>query len=147
MDDTMDTSSEGAVAALAKAGELRASVEHSSRWLIRYQLAYGAAAFASVLPLGLLDDLAGVAISVSFWLVAITLLSVYAARQPVAHRGMARSHGIMIGSWTLTYMAVLFPGVTWFRGEPAWWLPGAVAVAIPSLVMAWLTARHHLRAA
>jgi hypothetical protein len=47
----------------------------------------------------------------------------------------------MIGSWALVYLAVLLPGVTWFKGNPAWWLPGAVAVAVPSLLMARLTAR------
>ncbi|MFI0357106.1 hypothetical protein [Actinomadura sp. 9N407] len=139
----MDNTS--AAAALARAANLRASVEHGSRWLIRYQLVYGAAAFISVLLLGLISGPAGVAVSTGVWVVTIILLSVYAVRQPVAHRGMGLRHGIMIGSWALIYSAVLVPGITWFEGELAWWLPGAVAVAVPALLMAYLTARRAAR--
>ncbi len=130
-----------ATEALARAGALRSSVNQRSRWLIRYQLGYGGSAFVSVLLLGLFGGPAGVAASVGFWVIAIIALSVYAHRQPVAHRGMARSHGFMIAAWTLVYFAVLFPGVTWFEGDLAWWVPGAVAVAVPSLLAAYLTAR------
>ncbi|MEW2353794.1 hypothetical protein [Spirillospora sp. NPDC029432] len=139
-DDTMD-----AATALERAGELKATVRRRSRWMVRYQLAYGASTFVSVLLLGLFPNAAGFTISIAFWLAAVVLLSVYAQRQPVAHRGLGHSHAIMIGSWTLVYFAVLFPGVNWFRGDLAWWLPGSFAVAVPPLLMAYLTARRAAR--
>jgi predicted ferric reductase len=116
-------------------------VRHRSRWLIRYQVAYGAAAFVNVLMLGLIGAPAGVAVGTGFWMLAMIILSVYALRQPVAYRGMGWSHSIMIAAWALVYMAVLIPGSARFEGEPAWWLPGSVAVALPPLLSAYMTAR------
>lgn len=131
----------GAAAALGHTEQLRGSVDRRSRWLVRYQLGYGAASLLMVAALGLLHGPAGVVISGTCWVLVIAALSVYAVRQPVAHRGMALTHGVMIGTWGVLYAAVLIPGLTVFRDEPAWWLPGAVAVSLPGFVCALWTAR------
>ncbi|KAB2350964.1 hypothetical protein [Actinomadura rudentiformis] len=132
--------SAGAAAALARADELRASVRERGRWLVRFQLAYGAMSLVAVLMLGLVDWPAGIVISVAFWAVTLPPLIFYAVRQPVAHRGMARSHLVMMAAWTVLYLAVLMPG-TQMQGEPGWWVPGAVAVSLPGFVAAYLTSR------
>ncbi|GAA4104982.1 MULTISPECIES: hypothetical protein [Actinomadura] len=129
----------GAAAALEQAERLGTAVRRHGRWLVRYQLGYGVASFLVVLMLGVIDGPIGIGVSVGVWGVVITLLSVYAARQPVAHRGMARAHSLMIATWAALYGLVLSVGVTWFDGRLAWWLPGAVVVASPGLVSAYLT--------
>ncbi|MFF2654504.1 hypothetical protein [Streptomyces sp. NPDC058045] len=128
-------------AALAQAQQLKTSVDRRSHWVVRYQLAYGTVSFAMVLTLGLLRGPLGVGLSMGLWMSAILVLSVYAARQPVAHRGMAATHGVMIGVWAVLYGIVLGFGVAFFRGELVWWLPGAVLVALPGFGAAWVTAR------
>lgn len=130
-----------AATALARAQELDSAVRSGSRWFVRYQVLYGIAAAVTVATLGLLSYPVGVAIATTFWLVTIAALSVYAIRQPVSRHGLGRRHQLMILVWTLLYIAVLFPGTRWFSGEPAWWLPGAVVVALPGLVGAYLAAR------
>ncbi|GAA2441483.1 hypothetical protein GCM10010191_67140 [Actinomadura vinacea] len=145
MDDTDPPTVGSAATALAEADKLRATVQQSSRWLIRFHLAYGAAAAVAVLLLGLVSSPAGIMTVTACWLVVIAALIGYAVRQPVSHRGMARTHGFMIAGWTVTYMAVLIPGVNWFEGDLMWWLPGAAVVAVPSLLSAYVTARHQLR--
>jgi hypothetical protein len=128
-------------AALEQAERLKASVDQRSRWMVRYQLAYGAAPFAMVLTLGLLGGRLGTVVSMAIWIPAIVALSVYAARQPVAHRGMAVTHGVMIGTWGALYGLVLGLGIAFFPGELTWWLPGAVLVAAPGFVAAYVTTR------
>jgi uncharacterized membrane protein YjjP (DUF1212 family) len=128
-------------AALAQAQRLKRSVDRRSRWVVRYQLVYGTVSFAMVFALGLLKGPLGVAVSMAIWMPAIGVLSVYAARQPVAHRGMAVTHGVMIGIWAVLYGLVLGVGITFFRGDLAWWLPGAALVALPGFGAACVTAR------
>jgi hypothetical protein len=127
--------------ALARAQELDATVRSGSRWYVRYQLIYAGAAAVAVFSLGLLNSPSGVAIVTACWMSVIAALIVYAIRQPVTRRGFGRRHTIMILAWALLYQAVLFPGVFWFQGDLTWWLPGAVVVALPGLVGAYLEAR------
>lgn len=134
--DSMD-----AATALARAQELDSTVRSGSRWFIGYQLVYAGAAAVTVATLGALDNTVGVTIAVTFWIVTVAALSVYAARKPVSRHGLGRRHHVMIFAWTVLYLAVLLPGVSWFRGDLAWWLPGAVAVALPGLIGAYLAAR------
>lgn len=133
--------SKDAAAALARAQELGSTVRNGSKWYVRYQVIYGCAAAVTVLAIGLLSHPYGVAIGIGFWLLSLTGLSVYAARQPVARRGFARWHSGLIISWGLLYFAVLFPGLTWFAGVAAWWVPGAVVVALPGVIGGYLEAR------
>ncbi|MBO2452921.1 hypothetical protein J4573_37925 [Actinomadura barringtoniae] len=137
MDDASDLTP---AAALARADELKAAVDERSRWLIRFQLGYGAMSLVMVLLLGLISWPAGIVVSMAFWVVTLTYLIIYAMRQPVTHRGMARSHGAMMAAWTVLYMAVLFAGLH-FQGEAAWWVPGAVVVSLPGFFSAYLTHR------
>ncbi|MFC6929384.1 hypothetical protein ACFQHO_02820 [Actinomadura yumaensis] len=77
-----ETDSMDAAEALARADGLRDAVNRRSRWLVRYQLAYGVTSFAMVLALGLFEGAAGVVVSMALWVPAIVALTVYAARQP-----------------------------------------------------------------
>jgi hypothetical protein len=48
---------------------------------------------------------------------------------------------MIMATWGLLYAAVLMGGMAWFRGEPVWWVPGAVVVSLPAFVGAVLEAR------
>ncbi|WP_159471364.1 hypothetical protein OG879_21885 [Streptomyces caniferus] len=133
--------SKDAAAALDRMQKLSSTVRDGTRWYVRYQLVYGCAAAVLVLFIGLLERPYGVTIGSGLWCVAITGLSVYAARQRVARRGFGWRHGVMMTCWGLLYGAVLIPGTMWFPGDPAWWVPGALVVALPGLIGAYLEAR------
>ncbi|MEV5711875.1 hypothetical protein [Actinoallomurus sp. NPDC052274] len=128
-------------AALAQAEQLKAAVDRRSRWVVGYQLAYGTASLAMVLALGLLGGRLGTVVSLAIWVPVVVALSVYAAQQPVAHRGMAVTHGVMVGAWGVLYGAVLGVGIAFFPGDLAWWLPGAALVALPGFGAAYVTSR------
>ncbi|MFE1765066.1 hypothetical protein ACWDBF_33765 [Streptomyces angustmyceticus] len=134
-------SKDAAAAALDRMQRLSSTVRDGARWYVRYQLVYGCASAVLVLSIGLLDRPYGVTIGIGLWCVAIAGLSVYAARQRVARRGFGRRHGIMIALWGLLYGVVLAPGTMWFPGNLAWWVPGALVVALPGLIGAYLEAR------
>ncbi|MFK0293387.1 hypothetical protein ACIQU6_23310 [Streptomyces sp. NPDC090442] len=133
--------SNDAAAALARATQLGSTVREGTRWYVRYQYVYGAAAGLAVLAIGLWKAPYGVAVGTGFWVAMVAWLSVYAARQPVARQGFGIRHGIMIGTWALLYAAVLTLGVIFFPGVAAWWVPGAVVVALPGLIGGYLEAR------
>lgn len=128
-------------AALARARELDASVRSGARWYVRYQFVYGIAAALTVLAVGLLRHPWGVAVATAFWAGIVAGLSVYAARQPVVQQGFGRRHLRLVLVWALLYVTVLVPGVCWFEGVAAWWVPGAVVVALPGLIGGYLEAR------
>ncbi|MFF8787246.1 hypothetical protein [Streptomyces sp. NPDC015125] len=133
--------SQEAAAALDRAQKLSSTVRAGARWYVWYQLIYGCASAVLVLSIGLLGRPYGVAIGIGLWCATITGLSVYVARQRVARRGFGVRHGVLIASWGLLYGAVLAPGTIWFPGVLAWWVPGALVVALPGLVGAYLEAR------
>ncbi|MER7988210.1 hypothetical protein ABTY53_21885 [Streptomyces noursei] len=130
-----------AAAALARAKVLETTVRNGTRWAARYQVLYGCAAGLMVLSIGLLKAPYGVAIGSAFWVAAIAGLSIYAARQRVARQGYAARRGVLIGVWGVLYAAVLVPGLLVFQGVAAWWVAGAVAVALPGLIGGYLEAR------
>ncbi|MEV0371010.1 hypothetical protein AB0I10_14430 [Streptomyces sp. NPDC050636] len=136
-----DYASKDAAAALARAQELGSTVRNGSKWHIRYQVIYGCAAAVTVLAIGLLSHPYGLAVGMGIWALALTGLSVYAARQPVARRGSTRRLNGLIVVWGLLHVAVLSPGLIWFEGVAAWWVPGALVVALPSVIGGYLEAR------
>ncbi|KUL34961.1 hypothetical protein ADL22_29125 [Streptomyces sp. NRRL F-4489] len=130
-----------AAAALARAAELGDTVRKGTRWSVRYQIVYGCAAGLMVLAIGLVKSPWGTAFGLAFWGAVVAGLSVYAARQPVARRGYGKRHAVLIASWGVLYGVVLAAGIAFFPGVAAWWVPGAVAVALPGLIGAYLEAR------
>ncbi|WP_246430330.1 hypothetical protein [Streptomyces rectiverticillatus] len=48
---------------------------------------------------------------------------------------------LMFGCAGLLHAAVITPGTIWFRGDLAWWIPGAAVVALPGLIGAWREAQ------
>ncbi|UZJ30123.1 hypothetical protein [Streptomyces endophytica] len=133
--------SEDAAAALARAQELGSTVRASTKWSVRYQVIFGCGSGVMVLALGLLGQPYGVALSSILWCATVGGLSVYAARQRVARRGFGRWHAGLIIAWGLLYNAVQVPGFIWFQGVTAWWVAGAVLVALPGLIGGYAEAR------
>ncbi|MFD9209756.1 hypothetical protein ACFVZM_26215 [Streptomyces sioyaensis] len=133
--------SKDAMAALARAQELRATVRDGTKWYAWYQVIFGGAAAVMVLSIGLISRPHGVAIGCGMWFAVIIGLSVYAARQRVARSGFRRRHATLITVWALLYGGVLSAGLIWFPGVVAWWVPGALLVALPGLIGGYLETR------
>ncbi|MEV0401860.1 hypothetical protein [Actinoallomurus sp. NPDC050550] len=136
MHDAMD-----AAEALARAQDLDSAVRGGSRWAVRYQLVYGVAIAITVAVVGLLGHPVGTVVGTVFWLVTLAALIVYALRQPVIRRGFGQRHSLALGASTMLYIVTLFTGTSHFEGDPAWWLPGAVVVALPAFIGAYVAAR------
>ncbi|MEU1674848.1 hypothetical protein ABZ752_22880 [Streptomyces roseifaciens] len=130
-----------AATALARAQAMDSAVRDGSRWFARYQLVFGLAAGVAVLACSLIDGPASAIAFALLWTGTVTTLALWANRQPVSRHGLGRRHHHLIATWGLLHAAVIAPGTIWFRGEPAWWVPGAVAVALPGLVGAWREGR------
>jgi hypothetical protein len=135
------SAAQDAAAALARAQELRSTVKDGTKWYVRYQVIYGCASAVMVLAIGLLGRPHGVALGIGFWVAVITGLSVYSARQRVSRVGFGRWHAGLIIAWALLYGAVLVPGMIWFQDAAAWWVPGALVVALPGLIGGYVEAR------
>lgn len=134
--------STNAVESLARARQLDSAVRGGSRWFVRYQLIYAAAAGVAVAGIGLVGgNVAAIMTITGLWLATMAALIIYAARQPVFRRGFGRRHSFMIFTWAVLYQAVLFVGMFRFKDNPAWWLAGAVVVALPGLIGAYLESR------
>ncbi|MFE6687200.1 hypothetical protein ACFVFQ_12050 [Streptomyces sp. NPDC057743] len=136
-----DYASNDAAAALARAAQLGSTVRKGTRWYVRYQFVFGGVTGLAVFAIGVLKAPYGVAVGTGLLVAVVSWLSVYAARQPVSRRGFGIRHGIMIGTWGLLYAAVLALGIIFFPGVAAWWVPGAVVVALPGLIGGYLEAR------
>lgn len=133
--------SKDAVAALARAQELRSTVRDGTRWYAWYQVIYGSATAVTMLCTGLISRPYGVAIGCGVWIAVIVGLSVYAARQRVTRWGFQRRQASLLIVWGLLYGGVLSAGLIWFPGVAAWWVPGALLVALPGLIGGYLEAR------
>ncbi|MGW9078392.1 hypothetical protein [Streptomyces kronopolitis] len=133
--------SKDAVAALARAQELRSTVRDGTRWYAWYQVVYGIVAAVMMLSIGLISRPYGVAIGCGVWTSAIAGLSVYVARQRVTRLGFQRRHAGLLLAWGLLYGGLLSAGLIWFPGVVAWWVPGALLVALPGLIGGYLEAR------
>lgn len=137
-----DTGGTDAANALARAEDLDAAVRRESRWYVRYLVAFGIATVPAVTWAGFISGPRSAVAFTVVWVGFVVGISVlYAGRQRVARRGYARLHFTWLAGWLAAYCAVLFPGVAWFHGELAWWLPGAVVVSLPCFVAAYLEAR------
>ncbi|MFI0908109.1 hypothetical protein ACH4TE_32040 [Streptomyces sioyaensis] len=130
-----------AMAALARAQELGSTVRDGTKWYAWYQAIFGGAAAVMVLSIGLIGGPYGVGIGCGIWTTVIIGLSVYAARQRVARLGFQRRHASLIIVWGLLYGGVLSAGLIWFPGVVAWWVPGALLVALPGLIGGYLETR------
>ncbi|MYT30204.1 hypothetical protein GTY73_15545 [Streptomyces sp. SID8354] len=130
-----------AAAALARAAELGAAVRRNSKWFVWYQVVFGCATGLQMLAVGLLKAPYGASFGGVLVGLAMAGLGVYAGRRPVVRQGHGRRMATMMGAWGLLYGAVFIPGLIWFQGVVAWWVPGAVAVALPGLIGGYLEAR------
>ncbi|MBE3000509.1 hypothetical protein IDM40_17630 [Nocardiopsis sp. HNM0947] len=122
--------------ALERAGSVENRVRRGGRWLAGYCALYGTGSIAVVLAVGLAPHgplRTGV---FAVFMVMVVVLVVWAATRPVKPRGFAWLHTGMIAGWAVLYTVALNVGLRAFPGDPAWWVPMAVATAVPPWVLA-----------
>ena len=124
-----------AAATLRRHRRIDETVRARSGWYRRYLLIYAAGSVLTALVVGL-APFPGTIVGPSLWVGLCWGLEEWSRRQPVSRVGSSRRHRWFIGTWTLLWAAVVIPGSVWFRGNPAWWVPGALVMALPALV-AW----------
>lgn len=127
------TSAEAAEA-LRQRQRLDEKVRSRSGWSRRYLLIYAAGAVVTALLVGLASPMVAV-VGTGLWIVLCSGLGIWSQRQPVSQAGWTRRHHLFIGTWAALWAVVVIPGSAWFRGNPAWWVPGALLMAVPALVV------------
>ena len=134
-----------ASAALAQAQRLHDATRQAGHWYTRYLLVYAAASFLVAALFGVLGNHWGMLVLMPLWLVVIVALSVWSARARASMVGFGRLHGAVIGSWAVLWAVTVVVGSERYQGRPAWWVPAGVALALPSLVGAWVAHRRTSR--
>lgn len=120
---------------LERAGSMEQRVRRGGRWFAGYCALYGTGSLAVVLSVGLAPHgplRTGVMVVFG---VMVLVLVVWAATRPVKPRGFVWLHTGMIVGWAVLYTIALNVGLRAFPGDPAWWVPMAVATAVPPWVL------------
>ncbi len=75
-------------------------------------------------------------IGTTLWIVVISVMSSWGARQRVVLRGNTRRSLLAFGGWGVLYGAAPLVGLLRYPQRPAFWLPAAVIVALPLVLVA-----------
>lgn len=133
-----------AAEALQRGRQMSQAVVARSAWYRSYLLIYAAAHVLTVLMFGLAvstlpDALYGfipVMAIVGFLMGSATSSGLEARwrRQSISRLGVARRQRLVHVTTSLLVLAVLLPGSVGFRGNPAWWVTGALVTGVPALL-------------
>lgn len=121
--------------ALSAAADAAGAVHRRARWTGTYQLAFGLGFAVITLVIGLMERPLNLVVFVVAWAVFVVGMVLWSRRSPVGPR---RGRPPVTPSWIATivlYTAAIAVGSTWFERELGFWVPAAIAVAVP-LVLA-----------
>ncbi|MEK8226628.1 hypothetical protein NKG05_11850 [Oerskovia sp. M15] len=79
---------------------------------------------------------AGLIVSMSAWAVLVGVGVTWASRQGLMAKGSRTRTAVGAGAWAVVYGAVLFIGLPDQAGHLGYWLPAALATAVPMIVVA-----------
>lgn len=131
-----------AAADLARAGQAAGRMHTEARWMARYLAVFAAGFAALTLILGLVEPLwLRLTISGALWVPLVAGMVAWAMSRRTSPRGVGRR---ALWGWVGTgvlYAAALVVGTPGQLGNPAYWVPAAVLVALPLGVTAWREAR------
>lgn len=130
-----------ALDALERAETVGTRTRSRGGWYAVYGAVFGVATLSLVLVVGLFPSPWAIAASTAGFGAAMAVMTVFAVRQPVQPRGYASLHLWTMGVWGVLYAVALFVGMYAFPGEPAWWVPAALACAAPPLAAAHVSLR------
>lgn len=137
-----DMSRERAAADLARAATATGRLREESRWAVRYFAVFAVGWAVLVLVLGLVFPLwLRMTIAGALWIPLVIGMVVWALRRRAAARGTGWRSAGAFGVTGVVYAVALFVGTPAQLGNAAYWVPAAVAVALPMVVAAVLEAR------
>lgn len=138
----MDLTRDQAASALADAERSAARVHVETRWFVRYLAVFAAGFGVLTLVLGLVDPLwLRLTISGVLWIPLVIGMAWWAFHQRATASGVGRrALPGWVGSGVL-YAVALFVGTPGQLGNPAYWVPAAVVVALPLAIAAWRESR------
>lgn len=129
--------------ALDRAGAVGHRMRGGGRWLALYCAVFGVGTLSVVLTTGLTAHGPLRTAMMAVFGIMVLVLVVWAATCPVNPRGFVWLHSAMLLGWGALYSVALLVGLNFFPGESAWWVPMAVATALPP----WALTVYTLRAA
>ena len=124
----------------AEAREALAAVDRSAETMRRQTIAirvamaaFAIASLAGVLILGLVPMPGSMIGGLTFILGAAIALAVVGATAKARPAAFTRRYVLTIGIWAVLYVAALMVGYTLLPGVAAFWVPAAIATALPGL--------------
>ena len=126
---------------LDRANALGHRVRGGGRWLALYCAVFGVGTLSVVLTTGMASHGPLRTAVMAVFGIMVLVLVVWAATRPVSPRRFVWLHTAMILGWAVLYSVALLVGRNFFPGEPAWWVPMAVATALPPWALTVYTLR------
>ncbi len=118
---------------LRDAERISARARQAGQWYCRFLIAYAIASFLLAIGFALVGPRWGALLITPLWMIFVVAISVYAARQRAAIRGLTRIHTLMILGWSIAWVLTLslsFPlHQAWW-----WWLLGGLLMATPPVI-------------
>jgi hypothetical protein len=133
LDPADPASAAGAAELLATAERLRRAVRDGGSWVYVSWLvgmAVATAMFLAALAVSA-SDAAILVVSAAFAVCVAGLGLGLLPRARVNRAGFSRRFALAVVGWGALFAAAVVVGLYAFRGEPAFWLPAAVVVALP----------------
>ncbi|WP_150255037.1 hypothetical protein [Nocardiopsis deserti] len=130
-----------ALDALERAETVGTRVRSRGGWYMVFSALFAASTFGLTVVIGLFPSPVSLVAATTGFMVILTALLVFAARQPVSPRRFGALHGLAVFGWATVYGVTLFVGIRFFPGDPVWWVSGAALGAVPPLVAGWLAIR------
>ena len=131
-----DMTPDAARDALDSAAAAHAGVREKASWMSTYLIAFGLGVGGAAILLGMVESFWWrIGLFLVIWLAFVAAMVRWAATRPAALRtSMRRTAPGWIGTGAL-YAIALFLGTGRFQGELRFWLPAAVVIALPLVVV------------
>jgi hypothetical protein len=129
---------------VATAERMERAVRDGSTWVyVSWLVGMAVATLMYLTGLGVLgsDDRSTLVFSLAFGVCVAGLSIGLLPRARVSRAGFSRRWALAVVGWGVVYAAAMFIGLFFFRGELAFWLPAAVAAALPLVLGARAEAR------
>lgn len=126
-----------AQAALDEAQRVSAAIKRGYRWFARYLAILGVLFLGITMALPYLDDLGSLYIFLGAVGGAVLAVCPYLALQRVVPPGCNRRIIRVFPYWAALYFPLAVIGPIWFERELGYWVPAALATALPWFVAAY----------
>lgn len=130
-----------ALDALEQAKAMDAKVRPGGSWYMAFGTVFGVGSAVVVLVVGLFPGSTLMTVVMVLFFVMLAALLAWALTRPVSPRRFGWIHGLTMAAWSAIYLTAILAGQLYFHEEPRWWIPAALACALPPLIGGYIALR------